>query len=184
MESTFSTSSLGPTKASECTHTAHHGQLASTPYVPLRAHSYSCPHRTGSRKLPDSQIRLGRPSLPVQLDITDQASIENAPLPGGLDVLINNAAVWLHGTAALPSALTLTLALACALRPSSPRPQHLISSGLWIGSLHWHRHTQRLPQQCSVVWAIEEQKGKRSGVRVRLVSMSIYPGPHMSSGFL
>ncbi|KAJ7195526.1 hypothetical protein GGX14DRAFT_700740 [Mycena pura] len=173
-------------------HTVH--QLASTPNVLVFL---------GSRKLAAAHEALAKfasdihPSsevVPVQLDITDDASIKNAHASiakkleernlAGLDVLINNAAI---GLASFKDTYAVniigTAAITEALRPLINNGGAILNISSGLGSLTWH--TRRPPpplypaysssksalNSLTLQWAIqEEQKG--SGIRV----VSIDPG--------
>ncbi|KAJ6584115.1 hypothetical protein DFH09DRAFT_266784 [Mycena vulgaris] len=173
-------------------HTVH--QLAATPNVLVFM---------GSRKVAAAEEALAKLSadvaasssvVPVQLDITDAASMKNAHAfvaehlkekdLTGLDVLINNAAI------AVPSfEVTLgvnvigTAAVTGALRPLLNKGGAILNISSKLGSLAWH--TERPPPRVfgaysasksalnslTLQWAIEEE-AKGSGIRV----VSICPG--------
>ncbi|KAF7337831.1 Short-chain dehydrogenase/reductase family protein [Mycena venus] len=183
---------LGPTKASLGMHTVH--QLASTPNVLVFM---------GSRKIAAAEEALAKfasdvhPSstvVPIQVDITDDASIKSAHasiskhlqgknLPG-LDVLVNNAAVVGSSFEATYAVNVFgTVAITDAIRPLLNNGGAILNISSNLGSLHGY--TQRPPppvylsysssksalNSLTLQWAIqEEQKG--SNIRV----VSINPG--------
>ncbi|KAJ6501884.1 hypothetical protein C8R45DRAFT_603880 [Mycena sanguinolenta] len=173
-------------------HTVH--QLAATPDVLVFM---------GSRKLAAAEAALAKfaqdihPSssvVPVQLDITDDASIKNAcafvsqrlqeKSLASLDVLVNNAAI-VGSTFQETYAVNVfgTVAFTEAIRPLLKDGGAILNISSGLGSLY--AHTQRPPppiflsysssksalNSLTLQWAIqEEQKG--SGIRV----VSIDPG--------
>ncbi|KAJ6584113.1 hypothetical protein DFH09DRAFT_1075709 [Mycena vulgaris] len=173
-------------------HTVH--QLAATPNVLVFM---------GSRKVAAAEEALAKFSadvaasssvVPVQLDITDAASIKNAHafvvehLKGkgltGLDVLINNAAIAIPSFAETFGVNIIgTAAVTEALRPLLNKGGAILNISSTLGSLAWH--TERPPppvygaysasksalNSLTLQWAIEEE-AKGSGIRV----VSICPG--------
>ncbi|KAJ7308681.1 hypothetical protein DFH08DRAFT_488286 [Mycena albidolilacea] len=141
-----------------------------------------------------SDIHASSSVVPVQLDITDAASIKNAHafiadyLKGknlsGLDVLVNNAGV-VGATFEATYAVNVfgTVAITEAIRPLLNNGGAILNISSTLGSLH--AHTQRPPppiylqysssksalNSVTLQWAIQEEE-KKSGIRV----VSICPG--------
>ncbi|KAJ7742773.1 hypothetical protein B0H16DRAFT_1419458 [Mycena metata] len=173
-------------------HTVH--QLAQTPDVILFM---------GSRKLEAAEEALSKFSsdihasssvVPVQLDITDEASIKAAHAfvvnhlktkgLSSLDVLINNAAVWQES---FESTYTVnvfgTVAITEVFRPLIATGGAILNISSGLGSLRWH--TKRPPppilpaysssksalNSLTLQWAIQEEE---KGSKIRVVS--ICPG--------
>ncbi|KAJ6508415.1 hypothetical protein C8R45DRAFT_1208096 [Mycena sanguinolenta] len=141
-----------------------------------------------------SEIHPSSTVVPVQLDVTDTTSINNAEksiadylkdknLPG-LDVLVNNAGV-VGATFEATYAVNVFGAAAVkeAFSPLINNGGAILNISSSLGSLHWH--TQRPPppiylaysssksalNSLTLQWAIQEEE-KKSGIRV----VSICPG--------
>ncbi|KAJ7240516.1 hypothetical protein C8J57DRAFT_99991 [Mycena rebaudengoi] len=173
-------------------HTVH--RLAATPNVLIFM---------GSRKLSaaedalaefKSDVHASSTVVPLQLDITDDASIKNAHafvqeylqaknLPG-LDVLVNNAAIVSADFAAVYAVNVFgTAALTAAIRPLINKRGSIVNVSSDLGSITLFTRKPPPPiypiyssskaalNSLTVQWAVqEEQKG--SGIRV----VSVNPG--------
>ncbi|KAJ7451612.1 short-chain dehydrogenase/reductase SDR [Mycena latifolia] len=172
-------------------HTVH--QLGASPNVVVFMGSRKLAAAEEARAKFAAEIHASSAVVPVQLDITDAASIKSAhafvadylkgkSLPG-LDVLINNAART--GTFEEVYSVNVfgTVAVTDAFRPLMNNGGAILNISSSLGSLSWH--TERPPppiypayassksalNSLTLQWAIqEEQKG--SGIRV----VSICPG--------
>ncbi|KAJ7213866.1 hypothetical protein GGX14DRAFT_617534 [Mycena pura] len=173
-------------------HTVH--QLASTPNVLVFMSSRKLAAAEEALAKFTSDIHQSSEVVPVQLDITDDASIKNAHASiakkleernlAGLDVLINNAAIAVPSLKETYAVNVIgTAAITEALRPLINNSGAILNISSSMGSLTWH--TQRPPppihlaysssktalNSLTLQWTIqEEQKG--SGIRV----VSICPG--------
>ncbi|KAJ7195525.1 short-chain dehydrogenase/reductase SDR [Mycena pura] len=180
-------------------HTVH--QLASTPnvlvFMGLRklAAAHEALAKFASDIHPSSEV------VPVQLDITDDASVKNAHASiakkleernlAGLDVLINNAAIGLPSFSFKDTYVVNvigTAAITEALRPLINNGGAILNISSGLGSLAWH--TQRPPpplypaysssksalNSLTLQWAIQEEQNG-SGIRV----VSIDPGSNATN---
>ncbi|KAJ7823869.1 short-chain dehydrogenase/reductase SDR [Mycena olivaceomarginata] len=162
-------------------HTVH--QLGATPDVIVFM---------GSRKIASAEEALAKFAgeihssstvVPVQLDLTDAASIKAAHAfvtdflqkKGGssLDVLVNNAAIIGQGfEATFATNVFGTAAVTDAFRPLLSKGGLILNMSSGLGSLGLtNKGHPALPRLCLVQWSLDEEK-KGSGIRV----VSICPG--------
>ncbi|KAJ7689181.1 hypothetical protein B0H17DRAFT_643756 [Mycena rosella] len=172
-------------------HTVH--KLASTPNVLVFMGSRKLAAAEEARAKFATDINSSSTVVPVQLDITDDTSIQNAHAfianhlkeqgLRGLDVLINNAGRV--GTFEEVYAVNVfgAVAITEAIRPLLNNGGAILNISSKLGSLKWH--TERPPPRIflaysssksalnslTLQWAIQEEQ-KSSGIRV----VSICPG--------
>ncbi|KAJ7451609.1 hypothetical protein FB451DRAFT_703133 [Mycena latifolia] len=172
-------------------HTVH--QLGASPNVVVFMGSRKLAAAEEARAKFAAEIHASSAVVPVQLDITDAASIKSAHAfvsdylkeksIAGLDVLINNAART--GTFEEVYSVNVfgTVAVTDAFRPLMNNGGAILNISSTLGSLSWH--TERPPppiylaysssksalNSLTLQWAIQEEQ-KASGIRV----ISICPG--------
>ncbi|KAJ6468930.1 short-chain dehydrogenase/reductase SDR [Mycena sanguinolenta] len=174
-------------------HTVH--QLGKTPDVVVFMGSRKLAAAEESRSKFAADIHSSSSVVPIQLDITDNASIQAAQTfvadflknrgIQSLDVIINNAAIWVDSfpdtfATNVIGAVSITEAFRPLLTNSNGGAILNISSGLGSLSLYSQRQFQLLPaygsskaalNMLTVQWAQRERENN-SGIRV----VSICPG--------
>ncbi|KAJ7502631.1 short-chain dehydrogenase/reductase SDR [Mycena galericulata] len=169
-------------------------QLGATPNVLIFMGSRKLAAAEEARSIFESEIHASSTVVPVQLDITDSASMKNAHLfifnhlqginLTGLDVLINNAGIFSFSFEEVyPVNVFGTAAITAAIRPLLNTNGAILNISSILGSSSWYKQqppTDTLPAYASskaalnsltIMWALEEEK-KGSGIRV----VSICPG--------
>ncbi|KAF7314534.1 Short-chain dehydrogenase/reductase family protein [Mycena kentingensis (nom. inval.)] len=173
-------------------HTVH--QLSVTPNTLVFLGSRNFAAAADAISKFSAEIHASSKVVPIQLDVTDDASIEAAKAAVsqtlqennliGLDVLINNAAVSVGGFQNIYAVNVVgAAALTTALRPLMNPNGSILNITSKLGSHSWHAERPPPPlypaysssksalNALTQIWAIEEEQ-KNSGIRVA----SICPG--------